>query len=315
MNVLCIRKVIRIKYTGKLGDKLHFNGKRGVIGSNRDTVNNNTINQNFLIIDNLKVDDHSRITLTKRIRNIFLIETGDMIEMYQSLENGDIILIIKRRGTVIDTWVCKKRIDKEVDNKSDIDIYNDDNTFHTTPAFSRSVLGSKGVSNYHLTNIHQTDIIERNSSSLDNYRTNPTHIRRPNNNTSSETISKVMIVDDDQDILVTFKSILNDNGIDAETFANSEEALICFADAEPSNFDLVILDIKMQGINGFELYKIMKGLTKGTSTTTKFLFISALEYAEESISLLPGIKPKDILKKPIQRENLVAKINEILAIK
>jgi DNA-binding response OmpR family regulator len=138
-------------------------------------------------------------------------------------------------------------------------------------------------------------------------------MRRPNNNTSMETISKVMVVDDDEDILLTFKTILNDNGIDAETFANSQEALICFAEAESSSFDLVILDIKMQGINGFQLYKIMKALRRGTSTP-KFLFISALEYAEESISLLPGTKPKDILKKPIQRENLEAKIKEMLAV-
>jgi DNA-binding response OmpR family regulator len=98
-------------------------------------------------------------------------------------------------------------------------------------------------------------------------------MRRPNNNTSMETISKVMVVDDDEDILLTFKTILNDNGIDAETFANSQEALICFAEAESSSFDLVILDIKMQGINGFQLYKIMKALRRGTSTP-KFLFIS-----------------------------------------
>lgn len=292
---------------------MHFN--RRVIGSNQDTINNNTVNQNFLIIDNLKVDDHSRITLTKRIRNIFLIEIGDMIEMYQSLENGDIIFIIKRRDTIIDTWVCKKRIDKKVDNKSDVDIHTDDNAFHTTPAFSRSILSSKGVPNYHLTNITQTDIIERNDSSLDNSTTvYTTDMRRPNNNISMETIPKVMIVDDDQDILLTFKTILNDNGIDAETFANSPEALICFAEAEPSYFDLVILDIKMQDINGFELYKIMNAVTKSTSAT-KFLFISALEYAEESINLLPGVKPKDILKKPIKRESLMAKINQMLVIK
>jgi hypothetical protein len=58
----------------------------------------------------------------------------------------------------------------------------------------------------------------------------------------------------------------------------------------------------------------MKALTRANSTT-KFLFISALEYAEEFISLLPGIKPKDILRKPIQEQNLMAKINEILSIK
>ena len=70
----------------------------------------------------------------------------------------------------------------------------------------------------------------------------------------------------------------------------------------------------MQGINGLQLYKIMKAVTRGTSATTKFLFVSALEYAEEFISILPGVKPKDIIKKPIQRENLVEKVKGILSI-
>jgi CheY-like chemotaxis protein len=242
-----------------------------------------------------------------------------MLAVYQSTkDDSTIVFNHQRKEMIVDTWICKKRTGKEVDNKSDADSYTDDNRLHIRPAFSRSVLSLEEEPGYYLTNVTQTDIIEGNnsSSSLDNSTTvYTTDMRRPNNNTSRKTISKVMIVDDDEDILLTFKTILNDNGIDAETFANSPEALICFADAEPSYFDLVILDIKMQGINGFQLYKIMKALTKRTSTSTKFLFVSALEYAEESISLLPGIKPKDILKKPIQKENLVAKINEILAIK
>ena len=179
------------------------------------------------------------------------------------------------------------------------------------------MLNPKEVTSHHLTNITHTDIIERDSNSFDdnNTTTYTTDTGRSNNNTSMKTIPKVMIVDDEQGILLTFKTVLNYNGIDAETFANSLEALIRFAEAEPSYFDLVILDIKMQGINGFQLYKIMKALTRGTNNTTKFLFISALEYAEESIKLLPGIKPTDILKKPIESEDLEAKINEILAIK
>jgi hypothetical protein len=59
---------------------------------------------------------------------------------------------------------------------------------------------------------------------------------------------------------------------------------------------------------------LMKAMTMRTSATTKFLFVSALEYAEEFISILPGVKPKDIIKKPIQRENLVEKVKGILSI-
>ena len=138
-------------------------------------------------------------------------------------------------------------------------------------------------------------------------------MRRINNNNSREIIPKVMIVDDDEDILFILKTILNDSGIVVETFVNSQEALIRFVEVDTSYFNLVIVDIKMQGINGLQLYKIMKAVTRGTSIT-KFLFVSALEYAEEFISILPGVKPKDILKKPIQRENLVEKVKGILSI-
>jgi CheY-like chemotaxis protein len=247
---------------------LHFNRRR-VIGSNQDTTNNNTTNRNFLLIDNLKVDDHSRITFTKRIRNIFSVEIGDMIEMYQSLENSDISIIVKRKGIIIDSWVCtKKRLDEESDdNKSGANIYSND-----------SIRGDNNNNN---------------------------------NNTSKETIPKVMVVDNDEDILFTFKTVLNNSGIAVETFANSHEALIRFAEGDPSYFNLVIVDIKMQGINGLQLYKIMNAVTRGTSTI-KFLFVSALEHAEEFISILPGVKPNDILKKPIQSENLVEKVKEII---
>jgi CheY-like chemotaxis protein len=246
---------------------LHFNYRR-LIGSNQDTINNNnnnTINRNFLLIDNLKVDDHSRITFTKRIRNIFSVEIGDMIEVYQNLENSDISFIVKRKGIIIDSWICtKKRLDEQSDdNKSGANIYSN----HS--------------------------------------------IRRDNNNTSKETIPKVMVVDNDEDILFTFKTVLNNSGIAVETFANSHEALIRFAEGDPSYFNLVIVDIKMQGINGLQLYKIMNAVTRGTSTI-KFLFVSALEHAEEFISILPGVKPNDILKKPIQSENLVEKVKEII---
>jgi CheY-like chemotaxis protein len=246
---------------------LHFNRKRA-IESNQYTVNNTT-KGDFVLIDNLKVDDHSRITFTKRIRNIFSVDIGDMIEVYQSLKNSDITFIVKRKGIIIDTWICKKKLVKESDdNKSGANIYSNDSMR-----------------------------------------------RRANNNaTSRETIPKVMIIDNDEDILFTFKTILNNSGIAAETFVNSYEALIRFAEEDPSYFNLVIVDIKMQGINGLQLYKIMKAMTSGASATTKFLFVSALEYAEEFISVLPGVKPNDIIKKPIQRENLVEKVKEIISI-
>jgi adenine/guanine phosphoribosyltransferase-like PRPP-binding protein len=44
-----------------------------------------------------------RITFTKRIRDIFSVEIGDMIEIYQNLKNSDVIFTVKRKGIIINT--------------------------------------------------------------------------------------------------------------------------------------------------------------------------------------------------------------------
>ena len=118
-----------------------------------------------------------------------------------------------------------------------------------------------------------------------------------------------MIVDDEEDVLITFKSLLNRIGINAETFSSSQQAIIRFAQVNPSYYDLIILDIKMPVINGFKLYTIMEALGVHSS---KFLFISALDYAEEFMQILPGIRKTNFIKKPIESETLLEKIKEAL---
>src|SRR5205823_7986958 len=99
-------------------------------------------------------------------------------------------------------------------------------------------------------------------------------------------IPNIMIVDDDEDTLFSFKSSLEQkflNTINIEIFKSSDEALIRFTE---SHYDLVILDIRLPGINGMQLYKIMKSIRPGV----KALFVSALDSAEEFITVLPGIR-------------------------
>jgi DNA-binding response OmpR family regulator len=62
---------------------------------------------------------------------------------------------------------------------------------------------------------------------------------------------KLLIVDDESDITFTIKSILEDNGFKVDSFTDSISAL----DNYQINFyDLVILDIKMPKMDGFQLY-------------------------------------------------------------
>jgi CheY-like chemotaxis protein len=123
---------------------------------------------------------------------------------------------------------------------------------------------------------HSNSILEHDSNYY-NDRSSIENAISNNIKTKSAATKSIMIVDDEQDILFAFRLILNEIGdigssdIRIETFENSIDALLFFTETDPSFYDLVIIDIKMPGINGFQLYKIMKALTRGTSTTNFYL--------------------------------------------
>jgi CheY-like chemotaxis protein/predicted transcriptional regulator len=110
----------------------------------------------------------------------------------------------------------------------------------------------------------------------------------------------IMIVDDESDVLLTYESFLSYAGFNVSTFADSYEALRDFA-SNPRLYDLVILDIRMENLNGLQLYQSMKAM----NPSSKILFGSALDAAKELTSILPDIEFQDIIKKPVDRENFI----------
>ena len=70
----------------------------------------------------------------------------------------------------------------------------------------------------------------------------------PTSPTSSYSGYHIMLVDDEEDILYSFKGFTS-NGYHVEAITDSQEALECFAQGSP-HFDLVILDLRMPGLNG-----------------------------------------------------------------
>jgi CheY-like chemotaxis protein len=120
-----------------------------------------------------------------------------------------------------------------------------------------------------------------------------------------KTTRNIMIVDDEQDILLTYSSMLNGEGYNVESFSNPHEALLHFIHVDKSYYDSVILDIRMPYLNGLQLYHRLKAISKNI----KIFFLSALEVSEEITSIFPELKHGDIIRKPITKDDLVKRIS------
>lgn len=121
---------------------------------------------------------------------------------------------------------------------------------------------------------------------------------------SSPICARLMLIDDEEDVLFTYQSILTHSGYLVDSFSRPGEALVRFA-AEPSSYDLVVMDIRMPQINGLQLYQRMKVI----NPNTRFIFISALDAAKELISLLPQVSTDDVIQKPVKGSLLIEKVS------
>jgi CheY-like chemotaxis protein len=122
-------------------------------------------------------------------------------------------------------------------------------------------------------------------------------------------VFRIIIIDDDEDVLFTYKTMLTRQGHDVKTFSKPLEAFNHFSAGKPNFFDLILLDIRMPDISGFKLYYRLKAV----NPSIPILFITALEVVDELLDALPGINAEHIIKKPIESEVLLEKINGLLA--
>jgi CheY-like chemotaxis protein len=81
--------------------------------------------------------------------------------------------------------------------------------------------------------------------------------------------NKILIVDDDPEITKTFTMVLEDSGLYEVDSYN--DPLIALQNFEPNLYDLLLLDIRIPNMNGFELYDKIEKI----DNKVKVCFISA----------------------------------------
>ena len=114
--------------------------------------------------------------------------------------------------------------------------------------------------------------------------------------------NKILLVDNEADVIITFKAILQDAGFIVNTY---EDPLIALSNFIPRFYDLVILDIGMPKMNGIELSRQLLEL----DSNVKICFITA---GEANIEVLRELYPsRDIgcfIKKPVTIDQLVKRV-------
>ncbi len=123
---------------------------------------------------------------------------------------------------------------------------------------------------------------------------------------------KILLVDDEPDITYTIKKIIEDNGFKADSFNDPILALNYY---KVDFYDLVILDIKMPTMDGFELY--LKIREKDPKVKICFLTVIATfneEFRKIRLALGKTINEDYFIQKPVEMEDLLRKLTSIMNI-
>jgi DNA-binding NtrC family response regulator len=119
-----------------------------------------------------------------------------------------------------------------------------------------------------------------------------------------------MVVDDERDILsIVKRGLESKKRFQVETFIDAESALESLKENSDNYYDLVLTDIRMPKINGFELYRRIKE----SNPHMKIVFITAFEINKDEFNkVIPSLDVIDFISKPVSMSTLITKLNSIL---
>lgn len=121
-------------------------------------------------------------------------------------------------------------------------------------------------------------------------------------------LKRAVIVDDEEDIRTSIREVLRKRGFEVETADGGQECIRVIENGKKqgAEYGMAVLDVRMPGMDGFEVYKRIHEI----SPNTKVIFITAFEFTQEDVAgrvLNPNIK---VLRKPFTRADLLQLITD-----
>ncbi|MDR5874959.1 response regulator [Halomonas sp. CUBES01] len=120
-------------------------------------------------------------------------------------------------------------------------------------------------------------------------------------------MAKVLVVDDEPNILISLEFLMQQAGFDVITADDGEQALAHVQQAPP---DLILLDISLPGISGFD---VLEQLRQQTATAALPIIMLTAHGREVEREKGMALGADDYITKPFSTQALVEKVNALLS--
>ena len=120
-----------------------------------------------------------------------------------------------------------------------------------------------------------------------------------------ENMKRILVVDDEQDLCKILKFNLETEGYEVETANSAEEAL----EMDIASFDLLLLDVMMGGMSGFQLAKQLKG--NPMTANVPIIFLTARDTENDTVTGF-NIGADDYISKPFSIREVMVRVRAVL---
>lgn len=117
---------------------------------------------------------------------------------------------------------------------------------------------------------------------------------------------RILVVDDDKDLLEVTKALLMRKGFEVEVVSTSEDALQMINEFDPQ---VILLDVFLSGIDGLDVCKQIKAMPQ--TRDIPVLIFSAYPRIAESVIYEYGAD--DFIAKPFEVNELISKVHSVLS--
>lgn len=119
------------------------------------------------------------------------------------------------------------------------------------------------------------------------------------------TKKRILHIDDERDTLSVVKTILEKEGFEV---VGAESGASALKEIDANNFDLILIDVMMPDMSGWDLFSRIGKLTPNHNV----IFLSVLEITEKKEREIRALGAKDYIKKPFDKDDFVARVKKAL---